>query len=72
VGCWATLSGPDHASGWSFGSEPDDNVPDVVELRYAGRSGPGRRVNDGGNLYFEAFYDPQRKRIVGFQFNGIG
>jgi hypothetical protein len=29
-------------------------------------------VNDGGNLYFEAFYDPQRKRILGFQFNGIG
>jgi len=29
-------------------------------------------VSDGGEFYFEAFYDPQRNRIVGFQFNGIG
>jgi hypothetical protein len=28
---------PDHAAGWSLGSDPDDNVPDVVELRCAGR-----------------------------------
>jgi hypothetical protein len=24
---------PDHASGAGLGSEPDDNVPDVIELR---------------------------------------
>jgi hypothetical protein len=38
---------PDHASGWGLGSEPDDNVPDVVELRCAGRSGPGQRERVG-------------------------
>jgi hypothetical protein len=31
----------DHSLGWGLGAEPDDNVPDVVEFRCAGRSGPG-------------------------------
>jgi hypothetical protein len=29
------------------------------------------RVSDGGEYYFVAFYDPVRKRVVGFQFNGV-
>ncbi len=29
-------------------------------------------VDDGGAFFFTAFYDPQSRRIVGFQFNGIG
>jgi hypothetical protein len=28
-------------------------------------------VSDGGYHYFQAFYDPLRKRIAGFQFNGV-
>jgi hypothetical protein len=29
-------------------------------------------VSDGDEFFFEAFYDPQRSKIVGFQFNGFG
>lgn len=28
-------------------------------------------VDDGGKVFFMAFYDPQRRRIAGFQFNGL-
>jgi hypothetical protein len=34
-------------SGWGVGSEPDDNVPDLVEIRCAGRSLAGRREHVG-------------------------
>jgi hypothetical protein len=41
----------DHTSGRGFSFEPDDNVPDVVEFRCAGRLGPGwrERVGSGGD-----------------------
>lgn len=29
-------------------------------------------VDDGGAFFFMALYDPQSRRIVGFQFNGVG
>jgi hypothetical protein len=38
----------ENSSGWGLGSEPDDNVPDVVELRCASRSGQVRRERFGG------------------------
>jgi len=40
---------PDHSSVGGLGSEPDDSVSDVVELRCAGRLGPGRRERFGGD-----------------------
>jgi hypothetical protein len=33
---------PDYSPGSGLGFDPDDTVPDVVELRCAGRCGPGR------------------------------
>jgi hypothetical protein len=29
------------------------------------------QVMDGGDHYFQAFYDPVRRKLVGFQFNGV-
>lgn len=29
-----------------------------------------QRIADGGTCYFQAYFDPKRKRFAGFQFNG--
>jgi hypothetical protein len=43
----AGVKRPGHSATGVLGSEPDDSVPDVVELRCAGLSGPGRREHVG-------------------------